>query len=107
MQAEKRPRNRKDAKRAYATGVILYEMLSGALPHEDDSVGRLLRRIASEPPVPITERRGDLPQGITRTLERMLKKAPAERPGAAEAERLLAALLSPTRRHGRRGRPFV
>lgn len=72
----------------YAAGVILYEMLTGRLPHEDESTYGLLQKIASKPPRPITRRR-DLPEAIPAILNRMLAKDPAERPSAGEAGRML------------------
>ena len=33
----------------YALGVTLFQLLAGRLPHEADTLGELLRRVASEP----------------------------------------------------------
>jgi serine/threonine protein kinase len=75
----------------YSSGVVLYEMLTGELPYEEDSEYGLMRRIAAEPPVPVAERRPDVPEGVRLVLDRMLLKDPTARPSAADAERLLAA----------------
>jgi hypothetical protein len=48
---------------------------------------------ASEPPVPITEHRKDLPPGIPALLETMLATEPAKRPTATDARKALMAAV--------------
>jgi serine/threonine-protein kinase len=74
----------------YSSGVVLYEMLTGELPYEEDSEYGLMRKISTEPPVPVAERRPGVPEGVRLALDGMLLKDPVARPSAAEAERLLA-----------------
>jgi serine/threonine-protein kinase len=76
----------------YALGVVLYELLTGRLPHEADSLVGLQHKKASEPPTPITAHRRDLPADIVGTLNRMLETDPDLRPTAAEARKMLDAL---------------
>ena len=73
----------------YSCGVVLYEMLTRELPHDDSRTHEPLRKIVHAPPVRVTERRGDLPPALVRALDGMLGKDPVERPTAAEASRLL------------------
>jgi serine/threonine protein kinase len=75
----------------YSAGVVLYEMLSGRLPHEERTTREILRSIVKEPPVPVGEWRDGVPRALAGALERMLAKEPDERPTAAEAMELLAA----------------
>jgi len=71
----------------YAIGVMVYEALTGRLPHEGpDLVGaRLL-----EPPVPLRRHLPDLDPGIAAAIERLLATRPADRfADAREAARAL------------------
>lgn len=75
----------------YSAGVVLYEMLTGRLPHEEKTTREILRAIAKEPPAPVSEWRRGVPRGVADALARMLAKDPPERPTAAEATEMLAA----------------
>ena len=55
---------------------------------------QLLKKIATEPPVPVTQHRSDLPAPVLRILERMLAKDAEERPSAAEAQVVLSETVS-------------
>src|SRR5262245_12717099 len=48
----------------YSIGVILYRCLSNANPFESDSLFGILQAIVTEKPVPLLERRPDLPKGL-------------------------------------------
>ena len=63
----------------YATGVLLYELLTGKIPHEADSTANLIFSIALEEPEPITAHRSDLPPRLVSFLDRMLAPDPASR----------------------------
>jgi serine/threonine protein kinase len=81
----------------YAIGVILYEALTGALPHAGgSSPHELLRRIAEEAPTPITDHRTDLPPAVLEVIVRTLTKNPGERPGAQEVHDILARSVANT-----------
>lgn len=69
----------------YALGVILFELLTGRLPHEASSLGELLRRVAQEPPPDLRSLRPDLPDDLATLLDTLLAKQPGARPGHAEA----------------------
>lgn len=63
----------------YALGVITYELLTGTVPFEADSVATLLHRHAYEPPPPLREARSDLSPVVEAAVQRMLAKQPADR----------------------------
>jgi serine/threonine-protein kinase len=74
----------------YALGVTLFQMLTGALPFDEPSMGLLLRRVASEPAPSLRAMRPGLPPGLDLLLAELLAKRPAERPATARelADRL-------------------
>ena len=69
----------------YSLGVVMYEMLSGALPIQAESeVQMLIGQIHSEPQ-PIRARRPELPVGIGAVVMQCLEKDPARRPASGAA----------------------
>jgi formylglycine-generating enzyme required for sulfatase activity/tRNA A-37 threonylcarbamoyl transferase component Bud32 len=58
----------------WALGVVLYQILSDALPFEGDTIGELLFAIAAAPPTPLRERRPDAPRGVERVIARCLAR---------------------------------
>jgi serine/threonine protein kinase/alpha-tubulin suppressor-like RCC1 family protein len=61
----------------YSLGIAAYEMLTGHVPFDADSVMSLMWQHFHEPPPPIVDRRPDCPPELARAIERMLaKKAP-------------------------------
>lgn len=79
----------------YALGLVLYEMIAGALPFASASPRELLNLqcTAAPPPLPAEVRRG-LPRGVEDLVFALLEKKPADRPPSA-AE--VVAGLSPLR----------
>lgn len=72
----------------YSLGVVLYEMLAGAPPFEDDSATRLLVRHTSEAPPPLRTRRIVAPE-VDSVVMSALEKEPGRRPqSAADLSRL-------------------
>jgi len=70
----------------YSLGIAAYEMITGRVPFDADSVMSLMWQHFHEPPRPIVERRPDCPPELARAIERMLAKAPADRwPSLEEA----------------------
>jgi len=71
----------------YALGVIAYEWLAGDLPVHPK--GNDLRQIAleltAEQPVPLKQRRPELPAELSQLVMWLLEKEPSQRPGSASA----------------------
>jgi eukaryotic-like serine/threonine-protein kinase len=63
----------------FATGILLYQMLTGQRPFLGDSLVALVVKIAKEEPIPIEKLRPDLPASLRRIVERCLAKAPDRR----------------------------
>ncbi len=79
----------------YSLGVVLYEMLTGDVPHAATTPLALLSKIASEPPRPIRELVPGLPDAIVALVHRLLEKEPAARPAtAADLGRELEAAIA-------------
>jgi len=76
----------------YAFGVLLYQMVTGRLPFEAETLPTLVFRIMSEPPPPLQQLRPDLPDGLRLAIETAMAKQREERPATLEA---LIAMLEP------------
>jgi len=76
----------------YSLGVILFRMLAGTHPFEDNSYPLLVVKICTEPPPSLAHFRADVPPALVRLVESMLAKDPAQRPATADdvIERLSA-----------------
>jgi serine/threonine protein kinase len=74
----------------YSLGVVGYQMLSGLPPFTGSSTPALLIKQISEAPVPLRDRRPDVPEPLARVVMVMLAKAPADR--FANAGAFVAAL---------------
>ncbi|HEY7349470.1 MAG TPA: serine/threonine-protein kinase [Ktedonobacterales bacterium] len=63
----------------YSAGVLLYELLVGALPFEaSDSYGLIIQQVSATPPLP-SEHAPGLPRGVDAVVMRALEKQPEER----------------------------
>ena len=79
----------------YALGVILYQCATGKRPFERDNVYDLMHAIMTEPVVPPSAVRHDLPSQLDAIVLRAIQRDPAERvPSALELGRSLAPLAS-------------
>ncbi len=76
----------------YALGSILFEMLSGQLPHPGDSPNAILHHISTRNPVSLALAAPGLPGALVETVDRALATAPDARPQSAKA---LALELAP------------
>ncbi|MBL8289295.1 MAG: serine/threonine protein kinase [Rubrivivax sp.] len=74
----------------YSLGVVLFELLTGRLPHEAASLGALLRQVASRPAPPLHLLRPDVPPELSDLVARLLARDKTERP--ADAATLAQAL---------------
>ena len=63
----------------YSLGVVAYQMLSGDLPFTASNTPALLVKHLSERPVPIDERRIDVPPDLARAVMLCLEKRPEDR----------------------------
>ncbi len=67
----------------YSLGATLYKLLTGVSPHsveEREPMMAKLRRIAGDPPMPLSERRSDLPSEVCDLVNRMLSHDANDRP---------------------------
>ncbi|WP_058088333.1 serine/threonine-protein kinase [Aquabacterium parvum] len=78
----------------YSLGVTLFQLLTGRLPCEADSLGALMRAIARETPPNVCELRPELPPALGDVVALALQKHPATRYSSGEqmAEDLRAVL---------------
>jgi serine/threonine-protein kinase len=64
----------------YSAAATLYHLLTGANPHDlPGDVGRQLVLIITAPPVPVRQRRPDLPAGLATAVDRALSREPEHR----------------------------
>ncbi len=63
----------------YSLGVILYQILCGALPFDDADPRRVLARLLTEPPKPPSEINPATPLALETLALRLLEKDPAQR----------------------------
>ena len=81
----------------YATGVMAYEMLTGATPFHGRLPSQLLAAHLVEKPDPLETRRPDVPRALSALVMRMLEKNPADRPQSADqALTVLAEIGTPS-----------
>lgn len=82
----------------YAVGVLLFELLTGQLPHSGNNMGELLKKVALVAPLHLHALRPDLPVALADLIARLLAKTPLLRPpsGADLAEALRKMALDMT-----------
>ena len=74
----------------YSLGVVAYQMLAGEPPFVAASTPAMLVKHISERPIPVQQRRADMPEDLARAVMLLLEKDPANRFPSAAA--LVAAL---------------
>jgi serine/threonine protein kinase len=63
----------------YALGVLLFQLLTGRLPHEGGSMGELLMQLARQPAPDIRSLRPALPERLAAVVAALLAKQPTQR----------------------------
>jgi serine/threonine-protein kinase len=72
----------------YATAATLYYLISGQFIYDPSAEGGdLIRSLLEEPPIPVQERRPEVPTGLARVLEKCLARDPNDRYPTAAAMR--------------------
>ncbi|WP_394831065.1 serine/threonine protein kinase [Pendulispora rubella] len=74
----------------WSIGVMLYEMLTGALPFRGESMGELFAAILEQDPIPLGQHRPDVPHELQATVAACLQRDPQRR--IANAYQLACAL---------------
>jgi tRNA A-37 threonylcarbamoyl transferase component Bud32 len=76
----------------WSLGVVIYELATGALPYDAESMTELVAKVMTEAPIPIRQRQPGLMPAFDQVVSRCLERDPRRRYGSA-AE--LAAALAP------------
>jgi len=77
----------------YSFGAIMYEMFTGDLPYQADSVQQLLVKVLTEEPPPPRARRAELSADIEAVIQRCMMRDPEQRyQTMVEVDRALMAL---------------
>ncbi len=78
----------------YSTGVVLYELATGALPFDSDDIGLLLLQQVKKAPQPLRELVPEIPEELERVILKALAKKPEARfeSAAVMAEALTSVL---------------
>ncbi len=84
----------------WSVGVVLYEGLTGVLPHEAPNYNALMVRILTQDVAPIATRKPDLPAAVQQIVDTCLKRDRDGRPVAGQ----LAAMLESAQRELRANR---
>jgi hypothetical protein len=71
----------------WSTGVMLYELLSGALPFPAETFAAMVIAVTSTDPIPLGDKVPSLPSALAGVVMRCLRRDPAERFGDALALR--------------------
>lgn len=79
----------------FSAGVVLYKLVTGALPFEGDSIITVAVKIAQTEPPAVDKLASDVPSSLRRVVERALKKSPDKR--FQTGEEMAQALISVAR----------
>lgn len=69
----------------YAMGVLGYQLVTGKLPFDADTLAGLARQHAREKPAPLAFKLGEIPYELVPVIERALAKSPRDRHGSMAA----------------------
>ncbi|HKB40334.1 MAG TPA: serine/threonine-protein kinase, partial [Gemmataceae bacterium] len=79
----------------FSLGSVLYEMCAGRPAFRAPNTAAVLRRVSDETPRPIREVNPDVPEALSRVIDRLHAKKPADRPASArEVADLLSGMLA-------------
>ena len=67
----------------FAIGVILYELLSGCLPHPGPDMRTIIFHLISQPPEPLVTY-GGIPAALNRLISKLLSSEPGDRPAGCQ-----------------------
>jgi len=67
----------------FATGLVLYELATGAIPHADLTPPEIALAVVTRDLPPITSIRPDFPLALARVIERAVQRSPPQRFGSA------------------------
>ena len=73
------PQEQRHLSDIYALGVSTYEMLTGEVPFDGETIKEILRRHIEAPPPVVAELRSDIPAAVDQVLHKALAKDPAGR----------------------------
>jgi len=76
----------------FSFGVLLYEMFGGRSPFVRATKGATLQALVDETQPSLVQTNPRVPETLSRLVDRLLEKTPAERPSAADALRILERL---------------
>ena len=76
----------------YSLGVMLFQLLTGALPHRSESMAKLLYQIANDTAPDVRSQRPELPEALAQVVAHALEKRPEAR--HADGHALAADLLA-------------
>lgn len=68
----------------YSLGVMLFQLLTGRLPHRSESMATLMHEIANAPAPDVRSVRPGLPADLARVVASLLEKAPEARPASGQ-----------------------
>ena len=96
----------------FSAGVVLYQLLTGHLPFEGDTLISVAYKITKTDPPSLDKVRADLPLSLRRIVERALKKQPDKRFQSGEefAQALIGVareIAESDQKHERRGIPLA
>jgi len=81
----------------YAVGVLLYKMLTGALPFGGRTQANVIHNILNQEPVKVTHFNANVSTSLDSLIQRTLIKDPARRPTVSELVWLLDEAVPPPR----------
>lgn len=74
----------------FSLGATLYAMIAGQSPFFADTTIAAIRKVCDQPHIPIRERNPDVPESLSRLIDRLLQKSPDDR--IQSAAKLVEAL---------------